>query len=65
MNSLRLDGTPHPEISINRNWLLGFLEGDGSFYISNNRPQFLIHLTASEKKSINSHKRFFKRRKCK
>ena len=60
MNSLRLSNVPHPEIKINWNWLLGFLEGDGSFLISNNRPQFLIHLTASEKKLLLAIKDFLK-----
>lgn len=58
MNSSRLNGAPHPEISINWNWLLGFLEGDGSFYISDNKPRFLIHLTASEKELLIAIKNF-------
>jgi hypothetical protein len=58
MNSLRLNATPYPEISINWNWLLGFIEGDASFCIINNRPQFVIHLTSSEKEVLIAIKNF-------
>ena len=60
MNSLRLNGAPHPEISINWNWLLGFIEGDGSFCIADNRPQLVVHLTASEKGLLLAIKNFLK-----
>jgi len=50
MNSSRKDMEVRQEFNISKSWLIGFLEGDGSFSLSRNtmEPTFAIRLTESQ-----------------
>jgi hypothetical protein len=58
MNSRRVTNLNSNSFSINSTWLIGFIEGDGTFGIKNGSPYFQIAQKNSSKSTLNAIKSF-------
>jgi hypothetical protein len=58
MNSRRVTNLNSNSFSINSTWLIGFIEGDGTFGIKNGSPYFQIAQKNSSQSTLNAIKSF-------